>query len=427
MKTLIASTAIALALAAPSFAQTQTPMNMNGGFVGNIENQALRTSDLLGARLYVSQNQVDLAGGLSPDWDDVGEISDIIIGGSGDIDAVLVDIGGFLGIGERTVAVNMDSLQFVSDGPDANDFFVVMQGDRASLEAAPEFNQDFARGRTLGTMNVGNEGSGLTTQNATGTSVAGEPRTNLGSGAVVDNSQTPATAVVTEGGTTVTTGGTDTAGAANTAAGGAVVTGNAGTNLVETTENAAEATGDAVTDAAEATADTAENALDATGDAVTDATSDVANATGGTVVTTGGNTSADPNANTAAATDGTVVTTGDTSTGMATTGGARMTAPNMTVDGYETVGLDMLTTEDVTGAPVYDVNDKRVGEIGELVMTSDGRLQDAVIDVGGFLGLGEKPVAVSFESMQILRGANDLRIYLDTTEDALTQLPAYEN
>ncbi len=208
MKVLFASTAIALGLAAPGFAQTAMPME--GGFVGGIENQALRASDLLGARLYVTEADVDLVGGLSPDWDDVGEISDIIVGGGGDIDAVLVDIGGFLGLGERTTAVDMDSLQFVSDGPDADDFFVVLTGNRAALEAAPEFDATFERGRTIGTRAVMNEGSGMDTQDGAATIVDGEPVADLDAGTVVDNPQTPATAVVTEGGQTVTTTTTDT-------------------------------------------------------------------------------------------------------------------------------------------------------------------------------------------------------------------------
>ncbi len=104
-----------------------------------------------------------------------------------------------------------------------------------------------------------------------------------------------------------------------------------------------------------------------------------------------------------------------------------MNAPTLDRDGYETVALDQLTTEDVTGASVFDINDKRVGEIGELVMSDDGMLQDAIIDVGGFLGLGEKPVAVSFQSLQVLRGDGDVRVYVDTTEEALEALPEFEN
>lgn len=431
MKSLIASTAIALTLAAPSFAQTTTttptegattivptegttaamPMEgMGSSYVGAIDTAALRASDVMGARLYVSEGEIDTVGGLSTDWDDVGEISDIVIGSSGGIDAVLLDIGGFLGLGERTVAVNMDNLQFVSDGPEADDFFIVMQGTREQLEAAPEFNPEFERGRVGAAANANSEGLGLTTQAGQENIVAGEGTTSLEPGTVVDAEQTPATAVVTEGGTVVTTtGDTDAATLETDAVEGAVaanegVVGAAGglvndsaTDVATTTGNAVEAVGGNVNDATSNVATATGNAVDATGEAATDA----ANATGAVV------------AGAAGAVAG---------AGAAVMGGM----PSMEMEGYETVGLDVLTTEDVTGASVYDLNDERVGEIGELVMSPEGQLQNAVIDVGGFLGLGEKPVAVSFESLQVLRGENDVRIYIDTTAEALEALPAYE-
>ena len=415
MRTLIASTAIAMTLAAPGFAQTAMPMN--GEFVGRIDTSAMRASDLIGARLYVTENEVDMTAGLSPDWDDVGEISDIIVGGGGDIDAVLVDIGGFLGIGERTTAVNMDSLQFVSDGPDADDYFIVLTGNRAALEAAPAFEDTFERGRTRTVMAPVAGGTGMDTQAGSDAVVVGETNTSLEEGTVVDNPQTPATAVVTEGGTTVTTTTTDTDVAA-TDSDAVTADPNAEANVVATGQDAINTTGGAL----DQTADAAGDAVDATGNAIeqtADTAGNAVEATGDAVVTT------TEQAGTAI-TDG-AATVGTAAGGMVAAGGAMMAPPMLEREGYETIALDQLTTEDVTGASVYDINDKRVGEIGELVMADDGNLQDAIIDVGGFLGLGEKPVAVSFESLQILRSAADVRVYVDTTEEALEQLPEFQN
>lgn len=347
MKTLFASTAIALAFAAPLSAQTTETAAMNSPFVTSVATEALRASDLIGSRLYVSEVDIDAAAGRQQDWDDVGEISDIIVGGNGDIDAVLCDIGGFLGIGERTVAVRMADLQFVSDGPDSDDYFIVMQGNAEALENAPEFDVDFNRGYGAAGLDPMVGGTGVTTQSAATTTVEGTPEADLEPGTIVADPKTPSTAVVTEGGTVETTTGTD---AVTTAANQATVP-----------------------------------------------------------VTSAPTPATDP--------------------APVTTGGAVMTPPTLNRDGYNVVTFDDLTTDDVTGASVYDANDKRVGEIGELVMSDDGKLQDAVIDVGGFLGLGEKPVAVSFQSLQILRNDNgdDVRVYIDTTEDQLKAMPAYQN
>lgn len=57
----------------------------------------------------------------------------------------------------------------------------------------------------------------------------------------------------------------------------------------------------------------------------------------------------------------------------------------------------------LTGARVYGSGDEDVGEIGELLLTDDGKLDRAVIDVGGFIGIGEKPVAVNLDELTIMQ------------------------
>jgi len=50
-----------------------------------------------------------------------------------------------------------------------------------------------------------------------------------------------------------------------------------------------------------------------------------------------------------------------------------------------------------------------------------------VIGVGGFLGIGEKEVAVPFSSMQIVRRDNDWHLAIEGTRDALRNAPTYED
>lgn len=69
-----------------------------------------------------------------------------------------------------------------------------------------------------------------------------------------------------------------------------------------------------------------------------------------------------------------------------------------------------LTAEDLEGVAIYDATDEHVGEISDIVLTDDGQVEQVIVDVGGFLGLGEKPVAVSFDEIEISRdqdGATD--------------------
>jgi len=102
--------------------------------------------------------------------------------------------------------------------------------------------------------------------------------------------------------------------------------------------------------------------------------------------------------------------------------------PMVEREGWMTTSLDELTAEDIDGMTVFGTNDENVGEISELIISTDGKIEKAVIDVGGFLGLGEKPVAVTFDELQLLRSdaGDDLRIYIDSTEEALEQQPEYQ-
>ena len=52
---------------------------------------------------------------------------------------------------------------------------------------------------------------------------------------------------------------------------------------------------------------------------------------------------------------------------------------------------------------------------------------DAVIDVGGFLGIGEKPVAIDVNSLEITRDENGtLMIMTSFTEEQLNNQTAYD-
>jgi sporulation protein YlmC with PRC-barrel domain len=75
-------------------------------------------------------------------WDDIGNVDDVVMTQDGTIRGILVDVGGFLGIGARTVMVDIESLYFVADETtpeDLTDFDVVATYSRAQLEALPEF------------------------------------------------------------------------------------------------------------------------------------------------------------------------------------------------------------------------------------------------------------------------------------------------
>lgn len=301
MKMLMLSTAIALTSGAAALAQdTASP------FRSAADPALVSASEFLGKRVYAldADPAMTSAEGVQPDWEDIGEVNDLIIGRDGAVDSVLVDIGGFLGIGERQIAVDMQALRFVDDSATSDmphDYFLVMNANRALLETAPEYSWSQAMDDASVAM-----------------------------------------------------------------------------------DNAATAVEGAMDKATTAVTDTTNRILP---DDTAPATPDVAQA--------------DP-----AAPTGT------------------MTVP----EGYAAVDTAVLTADDVQGAPVFDAENKQIGEVSELVLSTDGKLTEAVIDVGGFLGIGAKPVALPIGSVDVVR-ANDgaeTRIYVAMTKEELEALPKFE-
>jgi hypothetical protein len=110
-------------------------------------------------------------------------------------------------------------------------------------------------------------------------------------------------------------------------------------------------------------------------------------------------------------------------------GRAMLAAPMVERDGYVATENTDLTAEMLTGARVYGIDDEDVGEINSLILDDNGAIDRAVIDVGGFLGMGEKQIAVTFDELTILRqdGGDDVQVYIDATQEALEAQPAYAN
>ncbi len=275
MKTLLSTTALVIAMTGAVHAD-----NHGGGF-GQVEMQQsdFYASNLIGMRIYNAENAVaadtTIADGGEAEWDDIGEINDIIVTQDGNVSAVILGVGGFLGIGERDVAVPMSEIIVVREEGDSDDRFLVVSTTKEALEQMPAFER--------------------------------------GDGDMVE--------------------------------------------------------GDMATDDTEQmTDDGAEREL--------------------------------------------------------------LPRPEVEREGYAEVEMGAvreMTSEQLEGAYVYGANDESVGEIDRLILSEDGKVSHVVINVGGFLGLGEKPVAVTFDELQILQeqDGDDVRIYIDSTQELLEAQPEY--
>jgi sporulation protein YlmC with PRC-barrel domain len=86
---------------------------------------------------------------------------------------------------------------------------------------------------------------------------------------------------------------------------------------------------------------------------------------------------------------------------------------------------DWMATE-LIGASVVNTNNETIGDINDLVTDQGGKITGVLIGAGGFLGLGEKDVAVRFEDLKIAREQDKgLNIMTNLTKDQLASAPDF--
>ncbi len=79
------------------------------------------------------------------------------------------------------------------------------------------------------------------------------------------------------------------------------------------------------------------------------------------------------------------------------------------------------------GMTVYNKANEKVGEINDLIFSSDGKIADAIIGVGGFLGMGEKLVGVAFSDLQLVRDADGvMSVTINSTKEMLEGAPTFK-
>lgn len=275
MKNFLSTTALMITLSGAAMADGHA----SAFGTTQMENSDFFASDLIGMRIYNSETDVDentrVQAGGETEWDDIGEINDIIVSADGEIRAVILGVGGFLGLGERDVTVNMDAIKVLREEGDVGARFLVVKTDKETLEAAPAFERN-------------------------------------------DDEMETETA------------------------------------------------------SADRESDTAIDTMQR----------------------------------------------------------APLARPAVEREGFqeaETAMVTELTSDQLEGSYVYGSGDETVGEIDRLVMSDAGQIETVVVNVGGFLGLGEKPVGVTWDELQVLKNVegDDFRIYIDSNKEALEAQPEY--
>jgi sporulation protein YlmC with PRC-barrel domain len=94
-----------------------------------------------------------------------------------------------------------------------------------------------------------------------------------------------------------------------------------------------------------------------------------------------------------------------------------------TEDSVAGAQTDALSEEELVDQPVYSRDGEEIGTVANVVADENGESKFAVVDVGDFLGIGGKQVAIDVQNLEMTA---DGRIQSDVTADLLQSMPEYE-
>ena len=108
---------------------------------------------------------------------------------------------------------------------------------------------------------------------------------------------------------------------------------------------------------------------------------------------------------------------------------ASTTAPKSDAAHFvQTQGADQWLFSKFKGTDVIGTDDKKIGDVSDVLFDKDKKVVAYIVGVGGFLGIGAKDVAIDPASFQMVPGkdASDYKLRLSMTKDELKAAPTFE-
>jgi hypothetical protein len=89
----------------------------------------------------------------------------------------------------------------------------------------------------------------------------------------------------------------------------------------------------------------------------------------------------------------------------------------------------ILAKQDLIGQTVYAPDKAKIGSISDLILSKDGKtVEGFLIGVGGFLGIGEKSVALKIDRLKLTSGPDgNMQLSMDVTKEELTNTPTFKS
>ncbi|MZR14523.1 hypothetical protein GQE99_16000 [Maritimibacter sp. DP07] len=337
----------------------------------------IRAADLTGHTVYVPTTEEE-AEGISaemaevPDnWEQVGDVGSVVLTREGEIKSITLDAGGFLGVDEKEIETQMEDLRFVRDADaDAdNEFYIVYTGDRSKLEDSEEFNrtQAEAEGNQVMTSEDADQAANLAPKD--------EPQA---AGDEQDRDMAS-----NEDGMKKEDG--------------------------ESLQSAANEDGKSEDAQDEQTASNEDGMNEDAEDEQMAANEDGMNDNADEQQTAQNDMSEDGSQDEQMADAG----------AQETEGTGPMTNEQMA----------QLTADELEGQTVIGSEGDNIGDVSTLVLDDSGEIDKVIVDVGGFLGIGEKPVALPFDDLQIEQtgeGMGAIEVTTDHTQEELENMESWD-
>jgi sporulation protein YlmC with PRC-barrel domain len=109
---------------------------------------------------------------------------------------------------------------------------------------------------------------------------------------------------------------------------------------------------------------------------------------------------------------------------------ANAEATKMPVTGQIVVqDANTILAKDLIGQTVYTVDKStKIGSISDLILSKDAKnVEGFVIGVGGFLGLGEKSVALKMDRLQMTHDQEGVHLTMDMKKEELANAPSFKS
>jgi sporulation protein YlmC with PRC-barrel domain len=91
-----------------------------------------------------------------------------------------------------------------------------------------------------------------------------------------------------------------------------------------------------------------------------------------------------------------------------------------------TLPTNVMTVTNYYKQNVYDPSDSKIGEITDVLVNKEGKIDAFIVSVGGFLGMGEKDVAVPFNAVNATEKNGKWYLTMNATKDALKNAHGYK-